>query len=492
VHSFEDLEHWGPQAADCASRVTRRAALDGKLAWLIQDGSKVSLVGRSTTAHWLRERVSLLLQNLTVPIDVKDSGLQKTELDRLSTTRRLDIETIHSWGRAIEWPLEMPLRMLFHEFPSLPMVFHPDTLLASDAASFTSAMRFPLIRLMHMRLLLESPSLSDSLLQPEITMIPDVINYMLGQDYVSYSPELRVFDGCERRWRARWVETTAEALGSLSLEVLLRFDLTTLSRIPETNESTPDFMGETDFRERIVFESKGATGWKTHRKQRKEAMVQLGKARIKGRNPSKVKINNWAGTGRSFAISLFAARQGDARSSLLHFNDPTFIFDPLYVEDWEDRSRRMHFASVLQTAQLLDEADAVLKRNTFESNDNSTFKIDREDNFNFVGSYLPVQDWARRLRHPYPACLKHLKVFIGIEQARYRALSRGLLPPRFFGIEQPTEGAFTSTAIAKSNETALRIANRSGALPSQEFSGESRGIYSLLSNGSLLAIEVGP
>jgi hypothetical protein len=323
-------------------------------------------------------------------------------------------------------------------------------------------------------------------------MIPDVINYMLGQDYVSYSPELRVFDGCERRWRARWVETTAEALGSLSLEVLLRFDLTTLSRIPETNESTPDFMGETDFRERIVFESKGATGWKTHRKQRKEAMVQLGKARIKGRNPSKVKINNWAGTGRSFAISLFAARQGDARSSLLHFNDPTFIFDPLYVEDWEDRSRRMHFASVLQTAQLLDEADAVLKRNTFESNDNSTFKIDREDNFNFVGSYLPVQDWARRLRHPYPACLKHLKVFIGIEQARYRALSRGLLPPRFFGIEQPTEGAFTSTAIAKSNETALRIANRSGALPSQEFSGESRGIYSLLSNGSLLAIEVGP
>ncbi len=490
VHRIQDIELWGSLAAESASRVTRRGLIEGNIDWPVENDSKLSLVGNRTTPIWLRERASLLLQNLSIPVDLKDSGFQKTELDRLQNLQGQNAVSLPLWRQALERRFGMPIRMMIREFPELAMEFVSGSSMERKSVQNTSAVQLPLLRLMHMRLLLESPSLSDALRQSELSMIPDFILYLMGRDYVSYSPELRVFDSCERRWRARWVETTAEAMASLLLEDLLRFDLTTLSRIPESNEPTPDFLGETESREKIVFECKGATGWKTHRKQRMEALLQLGKGKT-----SKGGGNTWASNGRSFAISLFAAKQGDSKSSLLHVNDPIFMFNRLYDDSWEDRSRRAHFAGVLQSALLFDEADQLMRGVAVQSSDNkntSSFEIDRGDDLSFVGSYLPIEDWARRLRHPDAISLKRLKVFIGIEKNRHSLLAAGKLPPRFFGLENYGDNSSSKRPNAESRDTVPRLTSRTTTLPSREFTGESRGVFSLLSNGSFLAIEIGP
>ncbi len=492
VLRVEDFERWGPRSAETAKRVTQRAVLSGNLRWWPNDGASLPKIGSPSTPSLLRERAGLLSQTLSIPVDLKDSGFQKTELNRL---QKRGWPSVGDWPlleRAIKRQMGKPFRHLLEEFPEIAAVFLQNAQVTSSPNSSFAGMQLPLLRLMHMRLLLEAPSLSDSLKAPEEFFIPDVVQYVMGRDYVSYAPELRVFENSERRWRARWVETTAEAMAALVLEDALRFDLTTLSRIPEGKEPTPDFMGVTDTDEKIVFESKGATAWYKHRSQRKEALIQLGKS---GASKSdKVGQHSWAGHGRAFAISLFAAKQGDERASLLHVNDPVFAFGRLFDEGWEDRSRRSHFAGVLEAAQLFDVADLLSHREPLESDnifrgdrgDATRFRLDdshtNEDGGQFVGSYLPIEDWARRIRHPDRNALKRLSVFIGIEGRRFDYLANGKLPPRCRSGEHISE---------KNREPIPIISSRTGLLPSREFPSQSRGVFSLLSNGSILAVEVG-
>ena len=490
VFRVEDFEQWGPTAAESARRVTQRAIRNGNLRWSPNDVASVQQIGSPSTPLWLRERTGLLSQTLSILADLKDSGFQKSELDRLQKRVRPSIGDWPLLERAIERRMGKPLRHMFREFPELAAALLVNPQVAANPAPSPTAMQLPLLRLMHMRMLLESPSLSDSLQAPELFFIPDVVQYVLGRDYVSYAPELRVFESSERRWRARWVETTAEAMASLVLEDALRFDLTTLSRIPEGKEPTPDFMGVTDTDEKIVFETKGATAWKTHRSQRKEALVQLGKSK-----PSKSSgggQHSWAGHGHSFAISLFAAKQGDDRASLLHVNDPVFAFDRLFDQSWEDRSRRLHFAAVLEAAQLFDVAEALTHREPIQSDnmgrtEQTRFRLDdtntNEDGQQFVGSYLPIEDWARRIRHPDRDALKKLSVFVGVEGQRFENLASGRLPARCRSVEHTSDSKLERTQS---------LPSRTGLLPSREYPGQSRGVFSLLSNGSILAIEVGP
>ena len=53
--------------------------------------------------------------------------------------------------------------------------------------------------------------------------------------------------------------------------------------------------------------------------------------------------------------------QGDERESLLHVNDPVFGYRDLFDGRWEAESRRHHFAGVLETAQLFEKADRLLR-----------------------------------------------------------------------------------------------------------------------------------
>jgi hypothetical protein len=136
------------------------------------------------------------------------------------------------------------------------------------------------------------------------------------------------------------------------LEDSVELDLGSLSRVPErTDRPTPDFMAGTLPGQNVVFESKGATNWRTHLKQRRYALEQLGK------KPSANGDVSWGSKGRAFACSLFAAEQGEDRTSLLYVDDPPFQFEQDFGEGWELRSRRDHAIAMLEAARLYELAD---------------------------------------------------------------------------------------------------------------------------------------
>lgn len=118
-----------------------------------------------------------------------------------------------------------------------------------------------------------------------------------------------------------------------------------------------------------------------------------------------------------------------------------------------------------------------------EERESYSNSMEDNDGQQFVGSYLPIEDWARRIRHPDRRALKELRVFVGVEGQRFDNLASGRLPARCRSLE------YTSDT---KEERTQSIPSRTGILPSQEYPGLSRGVFSLLSNGSLLAIEVGP
>ncbi len=493
AYRVEDLRVWGPTAEESAKRVAARARANGDWSWGVEAPAgtvAATEIGRAPTPVLLRQRTAILTQRVCLAVDARDSGLQATEIGRLPSRRHPQINEWPLLARAFERAFEMPFRHVIREVPWLAAVSGLPVAVAADSLGKTHEVAIPLLRLLHMRLLLESPSLSDALASPESFAVPEVVLFVVGQDRVTYSPELRVFANAERRWRARWAETSAEALSALILEDALALDLTTLSRIPERNDSpTPDFRAVTLSQEPIVFECKGSTAWNTHVRQRREALAQLGKAAVAKKGTRRAK-ESWAGNGRSFAVSLFAAMQGDERSSLLHVNDPPFAFTNLFGEGWEDDARRHHYAGALETAQLFDESESLLRRRIERAPvqaERATFVLDdvysADGEMRFAGNFLPITDWLRRLRHPNREAFGQLRVFVGIEENRFRELAGGRLPRR--AVPQSDQG---STSEGEGQQ----ISTVTGFLPSREYPGEARGVYSLLSNGALLAVEIGP
>jgi hypothetical protein len=327
-------------------------------------------------------------------------------------------------------------------------------------------------------MILEAPALSSVLQRPEEALIPEVLLWTLGRDSAAYVPALRVNKSVDRRWRAKWVEATAEAMSALFLEDTILMDFTSLSRIPERRTPTPDFCACTLNNEHVVVEVKGATKRKTHARQRREALKQLGKAR-RGTELAGLKDPAWAGTSRSFACSLFVSEEGSDDESLLHVHDPPLALDEWFQEGWETVSRRRHYAAALQCADQFRFAEAVLTNTLRNTNLELDPKLETfewssqaegEQQLVASGVTRPVAETARRLGHPSSHDFEGIRMFVGVDQRILEALRAGELPrpPRR---ELQGEG-----------ESGISVP-MTGVLPND------RGIFSVLTDGSFLAIE---
>jgi len=431
---------------------------------------------------WVKEKVQSLGQRVTVPLRLGGCGLNKDELARLElgalTHPFLALAAFHKYRRFFHHPiLEELWHMWRHERPSPLFLSFSGTSVHANL----QVLSVPLIRLMHMRRLLDTPSLASSLAHPEMALVPEAIMDMFWREDVAYAPEIHLAGGAERGWRRRWAESTGEGLSCLFMEDALALDLSTLSRIPESTETTPDFMANTFAGEHIVFESKGATSWDTFRKSKRKALKQLAKT---GPPMAWQRTLRWTqdSKGRSFACCLFAASDGEVEPSQFHVEDPPFAFDRYFHEGWENVARRYHYAAVLQAAGLHEEAARLLRRPASESSPGevATFRLSltEEVTKEFAGTYWRPWELARAIGHPQVDALRNLRVFAGIESDLRALLQRGTLPPaRPFG--PPQKETMKTSDVPPF-----------GLLPGLNSESSARGFFSRMSNGSFLAIEL--
>lgn len=412
----------------------------------------------------LNSRFESLLADVTMPTDLRDACLRPDELRRVSSRSASFAPTWSAFARAVR---RFGHPEMIHEM--WHMLRHAPLVAAHQAPD--ARWSFPIFRFLHLQQILEAPSLANAVRDPAAALVPDVALYLMGRDAVMYQPELRVMRDADRRWRARWAETAGEATATMFLEDAVQLDLATLARIPErANEQTPDFMAMTMSHEPLVFETKGSTQWQSHLSQRRDALGQLGK---NGASSG----TNWAARGRTFACSLFAAQQGEPKSSLLHVDDPPFGFGHLFGEGGEFRCRREHAVAVLQAARFYEAAESFGRSREFNSEqvELSTFQLRTEENSNqegqdtFVGHYLPTLDWAHQLGHPDIKQCSRIRMFVGLEQGLFRRLARGQVIDR--------------ESLKSETQFEFRI-SKVGVLPG------SRGIYSHLADGAFMAVEL--
>lgn len=483
----ELLRDLGPDAEHLAMRLVKRGEILGY--WLFNDPpGSISSVRSSTTSKSTCKRISSLLQWVSIPADLRDSWLKSEELSRLKDQHSM--YSAQAGGYFIN-----AARNLAREFKSkksrnfVRFIENAASILKKEGNNLHNknyALRFLLIQVLHMRLIMESPVLSSAAARPEESLVPELLLYVLGRDAAMYSPELRVQNHTERRWRARWVECMGEAISALFLEKAVDIDLTTLDRIPERNDrKTADFRACTREEEPIVFEAKGSTHWNTHRAQRKKALEQIGKEIKDG-----VNAFDWATSkGRAFACCLFAAVRGDERSSLFHAVDPPFAFMDLFGKGWKDEARRRHYAAVLEAARLYDARDRLLHRWQPESHAARKpvfFHFDsgreREDQPTFAGSTIDVLEMARAIGHPSPGSFEGVKLFIGVDERIYRHLAKGELPPRPKVVGEESDGGRPGGMPRQ----------RAGLLPPDRDDGRGGGVFSQFADGSFVAITAGP
>lgn len=456
--SVDFIGQLGPDAEDLARRLAARGDLHQT--YRVEPASAPVFQVSAEVAG----RLAALLETLGLETDLLEANLSTTEIERLK-----------------DGGCTSTLQSLRRRFPG-EMVDELEKIARRDRATFLrggSSFLIPLIRVLHMRLILEAPSLAPALARPEDSLVPEVLLYVLGRDAVDYVPELRIQAGVERRWRAKWAEITGEALSVLFLEEALGLDLPTLRRIPERNDrETPDFQASTLAGEPVVFESKGSTDFETHKRQRTKALGQVGK-----RGKGKRGANSWAEPGRSYACCLFAAQQRAGESSLFYVADPPFAFRDLFGEGWDREARRRHYAAVAEAAGLFDLADFILRRGRLpeERREPETFLLGagEVEGTQFTGTYTWLRDQARRLRHPRPEVFDRIRMFTGLSSNLFRQLTKGQIP-----------GSFLLEESFSRNEPEQPFHPRSGALPDPEKPGIARGVFSVLSNGSCLAFEV--
>lgn len=425
-------------------------------------------VGSPDSPERVRERFDALFRLVALKMDLRDAGFSAEEFSQLG----------HAWSPYLTSAV-LSLRRghpifyeLFEEFLAVPSLSWPSGTRRFDQ---DQTITFPLIRLLHLRLILESSSLASEISRPEDSLVPEVMLWSLGRDGATYSPELRVHRGVERRWRAWWAERSGEAISVMLLEDALQLDLTTLRRIPETAEETPDFQAQTMTGGAVVFESKGATAWSTHLEQRKKALSQIGKL---GRNGRRKRGSVWASAGRSFASCFFAASQGDERSSLLHVDDPPFGFDHLFPQGWETDARTHHYAAVAEAARMYRFADSILQRRRepiFEEEETTLFTLGDEEGPDrlrrFRGTKILLGPQARAMRHPRAVDYERASLFLGMDDQLFTLLAHGRLP---------------SAAELKERRSAPM--SHVGLVPATQGGGPPRGVYSYLADGAFLAV----
>jgi hypothetical protein len=480
LYEWNTLPSLGPDAQPIAQRLLARGRIRAENLGRFFAGAAPGIKGTQPCPDWLSDRVQSLAQRVNVPLRLGGCGLKPEELARLQLASFhpiLALMAIREYRH-----LEEVLRHLSHEWPPLLYLglagpgVHPNL----------QTLGVPLIRLLHMRRLLDTPILASSLANPEATFRPDAFLEMLQADAVTYSPEMRLPAGAERGWRRRWAESTGESLSCLFMEDSLAIDMTTLVRIVEsTKEKTPDFLAKTFAGEHIVFEAKGATTWKTFGRSKLKALKQLAKTGASRKWQQAIGWNQGA-KGRSFACCLFAACDGAVEFSQFHVEDPPFAFERFFHEGWENEARRWHYAAVLQAAGLWGDAAELLRRPSPEMphGEPGTFRLvlTEEVAKDFAGTYWAPADAARALGHPQADAFRAVRVFTGIEADTRALLQRGRFPPaRPFGPRTPEpEGSQESYSPIP----------QFGLLLGRERKGPPRGVFSRMSDGAFLAVEM--
>ncbi|UCH96152.1 MAG: hypothetical protein JSV88_04660, partial [Candidatus Aminicenantes bacterium] len=278
VLNWDLLNQLGPDAVETLQRLISRDVIPSEDIDEF-DFEVLRSIRGAQPVDWLSSRIGMLLQTVTLTVDIRDSGLK---LDELSWA----FSGFGDWKKCDRTLFKRAMKKMQKYFNSreFEVVMGASTSFGTNQGRFSvtsneiPSISFPLIRFLHLLLILEAPLLTSSLSTPELFLAPEVVMVVLGRDAVTYSPELRVFRDTDRRWRARWIESAGEALSVLFLESAVDLDLSTLSRILErSDEPTPDFLAQTNNGERIVIETKGSTSWEKHKKQRKDALIQLGK-----------------------------------------------------------------------------------------------------------------------------------------------------------------------------------------------------------------------
>jgi hypothetical protein len=312
-------------------------------------------------------------------------------------------------------------------------------------------------------MILEQPELQGALRWADRYILPEVMLYVLGRNAVTYVPEIRVGAASDRRWRALWAESTAEAMSALVLEDHAALKLVTLCRIPETKEPTPDFRALTVGRERVVFECKGATDFETHRKQKRRARVQLGK--------DAGSATSWEDEGHAYACCFFAAREGTSSTSCFSVEDPPFAFEEFFGKERDVEAMRRHFAAVLASAELRAAAGAALTGNGAAEVPHEVFVVgegSESGRVEFAGNYRDLGRMAEEMGHPRAYLFAGLKMFVGIDALSFAALAQGDLPGWVWGDSEEAPRFQRLPAV--------------GTTPN--------GVYSVLSDGAFLAFEM--
>ena len=431
-------------------------------------------IASSAKGESLRRRVEALLHPLSVKSDLRDAGLEPSELARVSAWSDMSqpsLELLATWAEEMGiMPREHVLRRAQqrgtpHSFPfvSPRIAAHPPTL------------ELPLLRVLHMRELLNAPELRSARLEPERYLVPDLFLHLLEVEQVIYVPELRVGKANDRRWRARWAESMGEAVSTLFMEAALDMDLTLLERIPETTAGpTADFKAAALDGEHFVYEAKGSTSWQTHLSQRKKALRQLGKAAGQATDGA-----SRARDGRAFACAFYGALQGEDSSTLFHVEDPPFGFEHLFPSGWEERARRRHYAAALQFSGQFELAEQLLQpdsdQETSQATEAQQFRLQlgdaSQEDLQFWGTSEDLGSLARTLRLRNPMALDGWKVFRGLADGLFAQLRNRHVP-----------------GVHKEDDAALPVLPPVGVIP-REPGEPGRGVYSLLANGCLIAIE---
>lgn len=475
----------GPDAIELVKGMWHRGELD-RLPYNIQS-APVRLTSKPNSDPAAIDRVSCLLQPLELLSDLRDACLRPNEFSRLSLFSEVGNmeweKYIETFARMMDRAGIAPRSFIRKELrrSGFPWMFFPGSI-SQTKLDKQSTLQFPLIRLLHLREILDAPELSSSRMHPERFMVPEVLLHIFDVEPVVYFPELRIGRESERRWRARWAESMGETMSTLFMEAALDIDLTLLERIPETpGEMTADFKTATKQGELIVYESKGSTDWETHRKQRRKALKQIGKSK------SHTGGRTGDSDGRAFACSFYGALQGAMRSTLFHVEDPPFGFDHLFDKGWEEQARRRHYAAVLQFLDQFELAENLLKpelepeaiHEQIPRTKPQQFRLqlggEREEGSLYIGAYDDLGVMARRMGLRKPSAFEGWKLFRGIDERKFRDLVHGKLPSpkNSDDHEEKSPPSVPST----------------GVIPSEK-RGRGRGVYSLLNNGAFFAIIV--
>ena len=485
--NWQTLPSLSSSAANIALMLLQRGTISPRdLGQFPQDFGLFASGSRSSDP--IAEKAHALSQQVSLPVRLTGAGLAPDELARLQANWLHPVFSaiaLRQFRRGFPHPmLEDLLHFWDHEWPfPFSLSFGP------SVGGAMPNLGVPLIRLMHMRLILEAPSLASSVAQPQDALAPEVMLYLLRNDGVIYTPTLYLTPGSERGWRRRWAEITGEALSCLFLMDALPLDLTTLRRIPESNgENTPDFQAKTFDQELIVFESKGATNWESFRKSKRKALAQLNKTGHVAEWERKLAAQTNR-RGRSFACCLFATCGEQPEPSQFHVDDPFFAFDNLFNDGWEQVARRRHYTGVLQAAGLFQEAASLANGRRFEPNPNRSREIPLgfgdQRVFVAVGTERTLTDLAGPMGLLDTDSLRRYRIFQGIEQDVYQALASGELPPA-----KPFGPLLNERISSESRDTPP-----SSQIPPFGFIAErgpserAGGVFSRMSNGSCLYVD---